>query len=142
VRLRPTNPLQVQRALLTTGSEPQIELSEGLADNVVLGDNLVVPYSSSADESFWIMLCDKPLHVVRVGFTDAWGQEWFAGDHAIRGLWYERTTSGSRTYELLDGGAHAYVYSNLVVASKFAMLPCQLSQHWIEYFPTMFQILL
>jgi hypothetical protein len=45
---------------------------------------------------------------VEVGFKDGWNQEWFVGDHILRGFWYERLNANSRTYYLLEDSPHAY----------------------------------
>jgi hypothetical protein len=75
VRLRPTNSLQVQRTIVIPGIEAHMELTDKLVDNVVESDNLADPCYSIVKESFWIMLCEKSMHVVEVGFKDGWNQE-------------------------------------------------------------------
>ncbi len=40
-------------------------------DEVVIGDNIVVPCESENGEQFWLMLCDKPKHFVIETFIDA-----------------------------------------------------------------------
>lgn len=72
---------------------------EEMAKDVLLSDNIVVLCQSSrTDENFWIMLVDKPLHMVTQHLTDAWGQEWLGGDYVMRGLWYKRLHLGNRSY--------------------------------------------
>jgi hypothetical protein len=44
-----------------------------MAEDVVVGDNIVVLCRSFVDESFWIMLVNKPLHMVIQHFKDVWG---------------------------------------------------------------------
>ncbi len=63
---------------------------EDMVEDVLIGDNITILCQSYVDESFWIMLVDKPLHLVTQHFIDAWGQKWFEGDYIICGLWYER----------------------------------------------------
>jgi len=65
------------------------------------------------------MLVDKPLHMVTQHFKDAWGQEWFEGDYVIRDLWYEKLRQGNRSYYFLEDSPPTFVYSHLIVASKF-----------------------
>ncbi len=43
---------------------------EEMAKDVLVGDNIVVFCQSFANESFWIMLIDKPLHMVIRHFND------------------------------------------------------------------------
>jgi len=40
-------------------------------DEVVIGDNIVVPCESENGKQCWLMLCDKPKHVVIETFIDA-----------------------------------------------------------------------
>jgi hypothetical protein len=65
--------LQVQRVEVIPRFEVDMELVDELVDNVVVGDSVDVLCYSSTKESFQIMLCEKPLHVVEVGFKDGWG---------------------------------------------------------------------
>jgi hypothetical protein len=44
---------------------------EAIADGVTIGDNIVVPCQSRNGEHFWLLLCDKPKHMVIETFTDA-----------------------------------------------------------------------
>jgi hypothetical protein len=46
---------------------------EGMAEEVLVGDNIVVLCQSFVDESFWIMLVNKPLSMVTQHFKDVWG---------------------------------------------------------------------
>jgi len=69
------------------------------------------------------MLVDKGLHLVDKEFTDPSGSLYFPGDHIIRGYWYEHLRPGSCTYWLRDDKPQSYVFSHLVIASKFSMAP-------------------
>lgn len=42
---------------------------EQIANDLVVGDNVVVCESSS-DESFWLFLCDKLVHSVKESYID------------------------------------------------------------------------
>jgi hypothetical protein len=63
------------------------------------------------------------VHMVKKHFTDGWGHEWFEGGYILQGLRYERLCPHNRSYYLLGESPPTYVYSHLVVASKFTMPP-------------------
>jgi hypothetical protein len=94
---------------------------EEMADEVVMGDNIVG--MSFEDEGFWIMLVSTLVHMVKEHFVDEWGQEWFEGDYVLHGLWYEKLCPSNIFYYLLEDSPPMYVYSHLVVASKFVLPP-------------------
>jgi hypothetical protein len=43
---------------------------EEMAEDVLVGDNIAVLCQSFVDESFWIMLVNKPLYMVTQHFKD------------------------------------------------------------------------
>lgn len=61
--------------------------------------------------------------MIEHAYADSWGQDWVLGDWVIRGVWYERLWPGSRSYILLKDSPLAFVYSHLIIASKFKMPP-------------------
>jgi hypothetical protein len=103
-------------------------------------------------------------------FIDPDGNMYVPGDVVINGFWYERLRVGNRSYLLRNDWQPTSVYTHVVLTSKFNMPPTlhpikgrfasyelkvdvrdiiedalqatMLSQHRIEYFPTMSQILL
>ncbi len=46
---------------------------EQMANDLVVGDNIVVVCQSSTNESFQLFLCDKMVHIVKESFIDGWG---------------------------------------------------------------------
>jgi hypothetical protein len=92
-----------------------------MAEDVHVGDNVAVKCDVAINEDYWILLCDKGLHMIQHGFKDGWGQDWLPLDWVIRGVWYERLRLGSRLYILLKDSTLAFVFSHLIVASKFKM---------------------
>jgi hypothetical protein len=58
---------------------------EAIANGVVVGDNIVMPCESSNGEQFWLMLCDKPIHVVTNTFTNIYKNTYHEGDWVIHG---------------------------------------------------------
>jgi len=106
--------------------EEETEYGDGgkaIADNVSIGDNIVVPCESDNGEGFWLLLCDKPKHVVKDTFTDAYKNTYYEGDEVIGGCYYDLFQPRSRTYMLNDESQLAYIYSHLVCASNFALPP-------------------
>jgi hypothetical protein len=71
-----------------------------MENDLVVGDNVVVVCESSTNEHLWLLLCDKPVHIVKESITDDWGQTWYEGDNVIGGLWYEQLGLRSWTYYL------------------------------------------
>jgi hypothetical protein len=56
------------------------------------------------------------------GFQNGWGQDWLPWNWVIQSVWYERLRLGnSRSYILLEDSALAFVFSHLIIASKFRM---------------------
>ncbi len=74
-------------------------------------------------KQLWLMFCDKPKHVVIETFIDAYKNTYYEGDKLIWGHYYDLLQLGSKTYYFNDDVPHAYIYSHLVCASKFAMPP-------------------
>jgi hypothetical protein len=87
-----------------------------MAEDVHIGDNVAVR-CNTVDENFWILLCDKMLHMVKKAFTNEWGQKWHLGEWVLRGFWYEKLRPNSRSYILCDDSPHAFVFSHLVISS-------------------------
>ncbi len=54
-----------------------------MAKDVNIGDNVAIKCQTNTNEDYWILLCDKGLHMVEECFTDRWGQKWFLGDQVI-----------------------------------------------------------
>jgi len=96
---------------------------EWIAEDVSIGNNIVVKTNSVDDETFWIMLVDKGIHEVDCEFTDPSDSSYVLGDQVLRGYWYKRLKPGSRTYWLRDDKPESFVFSHLVIASKFSMPP-------------------
>jgi len=61
--------------------------------------------------------------MIQQGFKDGWGQDWLSRDQVIRRVWYERLWPSSRSYILLKDSTPTFVFSHLIVASKFKMSP-------------------
>ncbi len=121
-RLKPLDRLELQQFM----HNADVEIAcgnggEGMADEVVMGDNIVV--MNSSNEGFWIMLVSTLIHMVKEHFMDQWEQIWFEGDYVLHGLRYEKICPGNKFYYLLEDSPPMYVYSHLVVASKFLLPP-------------------
>jgi hypothetical protein len=97
------------------------------ATRVELDDNFVIISNDLENgDPFFVVLCNKPLHMCEQTFEDNWGNAWYKGDMILRGVWYDKVSHQQGTnisnMLLIDFGP-TYVYSHLVVASKFPMLP-------------------
>jgi hypothetical protein len=106
--------------------DEQVEFGSGgeeMVEVVCVVDNIVVMCHSSPNESLWVMLVDTPLTMVKEHLVDAWGQEWFQGNYIICGLWYKRLHLGNKSYYLPEDSPPTWVYSHLILASKFPMSP-------------------
>jgi hypothetical protein len=79
-----------------------------MAKNFHIGDNVAVKYQSSIDEDYWILFCDKSLHMVGQAFKNDWGQECVPRDWVIFGIWYGRLRPGSMSYILLEVSSLGY----------------------------------
>jgi hypothetical protein len=87
-----------------------------------MGENTIVPLDDFNDP-FWIMLVTKCVHVLQESMLDGWNKQSKTRDVIIYGYWYVRFQQGSRTYTLRNDKPIAYVFSHLVLDSKFTMLP-------------------
>jgi hypothetical protein len=116
-RLKPFNISNVKDMMYDFEEEVETKLGgEWIAYVVQIGDNV-----NGIDETFWII--DEGVHTVQTSFTNGWSNEYVEGDVVLRGFWYDRLSINSRTYLLRDDKHVAYVFSNLILASKFSMPP-------------------
>jgi len=64
-RLKAINRVEVREAMVNLNDPMEFGSGgEEMAKDVLVGDNIVVFCQSFANESFWIMIVDKPLHMV------------------------------------------------------------------------------
>jgi hypothetical protein len=95
------------------GLEEEIEYrvgGEAIFDKVSVGDNLVVPCESDNGKVFWLLLCDKPKHIVKDTFTDAYKNTYYKGDEVIWGRSYDLLQPRSKTYLFNDDSKPTYIY--------------------------------
>jgi len=59
--------------------------------------------------------------VEEVNRVEYWGQEVYKGQHIVVEKYYKRQGRNSQSYVLCDGGP-AFIYSHLVIATKFNMI--------------------
>jgi hypothetical protein len=67
------------------------------------------------------MLVDEGVHMVQTSFINGWSNEYVEGDVVLRGFWYDKLFVSSQTYLLRDEKHVAYVFSHLILASKFSI---------------------
>jgi hypothetical protein len=60
-----------------------------------------------------------------VTLKNSWENFDVEGDVVLRGFWYDRLQAGSHTYALRDDKPPTYIYSQLIMASKFEMPPTE-----------------
>jgi hypothetical protein len=63
--LKPNNPTKLQDAFHLLNDE--VEFGSGgkqMAKHVQVGDNVAVKCQISTDKDYWILLCDKELHMI------------------------------------------------------------------------------
>ena len=92
-----------------------------------VGDHfaVVADEGNSEDADFWILIIEHTLHAVEEeSKEDCWGQKVYRGEQIVIGRYYKQKGRSMRSYILCDAGP-AYIYSHLVIAAKFAMLPTQ-----------------
>jgi hypothetical protein len=95
-----------------------------MADSLLVGDNIAVQASNDENDKFWIILVYKGVHRVENAFFDDAGNEYISGDMVIGGYRYERySRPRSHSYFLQDDRAIVYVYTYIVMVSKFSMPP-------------------
>jgi hypothetical protein len=124
-RLQPQNTREVREMMYDSEEEFHSESRfEQICEDVQVGENVAVP-TDLAHEPFWIVLCDRAIHIVQESFTDAWDNSFVVGDVVIRGYYYECMQEGSRSYFLSTNKPQAYLFAHLVLASKFSMPPTQ-----------------
>jgi len=82
---------------------------------------VVVP--TRTNDPFWLMLVVKGAHVVVTSFKDVDGNEWIEGNIVVRGFWYQQLQPRNHSYTLCDDKLIAFVFSHLILASKFSMPP-------------------
>jgi hypothetical protein len=97
------------------------------ATKVESGDNFVVILDELENgDLFYVIFCNKPLHMCEETFADEWGNIWYEGEMMFKRVWYYRVVGQQGenfSYRLLVDAALSFVYSHHVVASKFLMFP-------------------
>lgn len=94
--------------------------AKALAACLSIGDNfsLLAPQGNDEGVDFWILLCEKELHLVDRDCEDPQGQTFERGD-MVSGRYYKQ--SGRQTSCYILTAERTLVYSHLVKVSKFKM---------------------
>lgn len=56
----------------------EVEFGSGgkqIAKHVQMGDNMALKSQTSIDEDYWILFCDKELHMIEHAYLDNSGQD-------------------------------------------------------------------
>jgi hypothetical protein len=111
IRLRAQQTHQVRALYDLDGEEVTVGTGgEWIAEEVLVGDHIVVRCEASNDSRFWTMLVDKALHEVRITFGDETGNKFTPGDMVLRRYWYEARNPSRRSYTLRDDRQPSYVF--------------------------------
>jgi hypothetical protein len=60
---------------------------------------------------------------VVTSFKDVDGNEWIERDIVVQGFWYHQLQPRNHSYTLRDDKPTTFIFSHLILASKFSMLP-------------------
>lgn len=69
------------------------------------------------------MIVHKGVHTVFTPFKDAWNNEYVTNDIVFCGFSYDRLSISRCTYLLRGDKPPTYIFSHLILASKFSMPP-------------------
>jgi hypothetical protein len=58
---------------------------EAIANEVVVGNNIVIPCESGNGEQFWLLLCDEIKHIMIETVIDTYKNTYYEGDELIHG---------------------------------------------------------
>lgn len=88
-------------------------------------DNFVVPTQEGNDDSveFYILHCQQTSHIIQDKFTCAQGGEFDVEDHVISKLYYQKWGCNDNGYVYLCNSHVTFIYTYLVLACKFPLLP-------------------
>ncbi len=95
-----------------------------LATTLDVGDQfaIIVTKDNNEGDDFWILICEESLAMVEeVSKVDYWGQEVYRRKQIVVGKYYKRQGHNLQSY-ILCGGGHGFIYSHLVITTKFNML--------------------
>lgn len=104
-------------------SHPRMSAREVQAATLEKGDHFAVLADDGEDRpEFWILQCVEPLHgVEEVMKEDSWGQRVYQGEQIVIGTYYKQKGHSDDSYVREDPCRPAYIYSHLVVATRFDM---------------------
>jgi hypothetical protein len=119
-------PCRVQDAQMDGQPEPSFGGTDrqALAATLEVGDHFAVVAEEGNSEGvdFYILLCQKFLYEVQEASSeDSWGQKVYHGEHIVVGTYYQRRGSSNNSYVLCGTNRPAFIYSHLVITTKFNM---------------------
>jgi hypothetical protein len=71
---------------------------DAIVDGVIIRDNIAMLCESSNGKKNWLVLCDKPKHMMIETFTNAYKNAYYEGNSVIQRWYYELIQLGSMTY--------------------------------------------
>ncbi len=99
--------------------------SNNLASGLAVGDNFAVRAKAKNEKGadFYILKCWKTLHVVEVDVRlDDWQQSAEIGDEIVSGQYYKQQGWAQTSFVLIRDQGPTFIYSHLVITSKFPMM--------------------
>jgi hypothetical protein len=85
-RLQPQNTREVKDMMYDSDEDVRAQGGlDNLCEDVHVGENVAIP-TDLRNEPFWILLCDKAVHVVQESFIDAWDNSFVIGDGSYLGI--------------------------------------------------------
>ena len=96
---------------------------EARAAKLEVGDHFAVLANEGENgPEFWILQCIETLHAVEEEMKeDSWGQKVYQGEQIVIGTYYKKKRKKLMSFIWEDPSLHAFIYSHLVLASKFQM---------------------
>ncbi|KAL3681044.1 hypothetical protein R1sor_024000 [Riccia sorocarpa] len=96
-----------------------------IADLLEVGDFFAVEAEAPNDfnADFWIMQCKKPLYQLEKDHTDEYGNTVYAGDFALKAIWYQQWGRRSTCFIRYAASLESIVKAQDVIHIKFALQP-------------------
>ncbi|KAL3688658.1 hypothetical protein R1sor_014967 [Riccia sorocarpa] len=96
-----------------------------IADLLEVGDFFAVEAEAPNDfnADFWIMQCKKPLYQLEKDHTDEYGNIVYAGDFALKAIWYQQWGRRSTCFIRYAASPESIVKAQDVIHIKFALQP-------------------
>ncbi len=111
-----------------------------MANPLQIGDNFDVVAKKGNGEGvdFYILQCQWTKHVLQEAFTCAWGCTFEITDYVVSSTYYQKWGHNKNNYVCLTNSQVVFLTIDLVLTSKFSMLP---THHRVKGDEHIYQIL-